>query len=215
MNNSIVIAIDGASASGKTTNSKIVARALGFIHVDTGAMYRTLAWHCLKMGVDVHDAHAVASVCEHWNAKLECKDNAIHLIVDGHWPAQEIRTKEVSEATPLIAKPPKVREWMKQTQRKCAGFGSLVMEGRDIGSHIFPDAQLKFYLDAHLTERSRRRAAQGSQEDIAARDEHDTRRTAAPLKIAPDAIVVDTSKLTPAESSELILAEVRKELASV
>jgi cytidylate kinase len=215
MNNHIVIAIDGASASGKSTNAKLVARALGFIHVDTGAMFRTLAWYCLKTRVDVHDAHAVADVCAKWNAKLECVDNTIRLVVDGYYPGQEIRATEVSEATPHVAKAAKVREWMKKTQRQCLQFGSLVMEGRDIGAHIFPEAQFKFYLDASLTERAKRRAAQGCREDIAVRDAHDTRRTAAPLKIADDAVVINNSELTPAQTSTLILEHVKKEMAAV
>jgi cytidylate kinase len=215
MHNHFVIAIDGASASGKTTNAKIVARALGFIHVDTGAMYRTLAWYCLKTGVNVHDAHAVSAACARWNATLECVNHTIHLLVDGHYPGKEIRTVQVSEATPLVAAAPKVRDWMKATQRKCLEFGNLVMEGRDIGAHVFPDAKFKFYLDATLTERAKRRAAEGSRENIAARDEHDTRRTAAPLKIAPDAIVINNSHLTAEQSSALILEHVKKELASV
>jgi CMP/dCMP kinase len=215
MNNNIVIAIDGASASGKTTNAKIVAVALGFIHVDTGAMFRTLAWYCLKKGVDVHDAKAVAAVCGQWRATLDCSGNTIRLLVDGYYPEQEIRTVQVSEATPLVAKAAKVREWMKATQRQCLQFGSLVMEGRDIGAHIFPEAQFKFYLDASLTERSKRRAAQGSREDIAARDAHDTRRVAAPLKIAEDAIVINNSQLTAAQTSALILEHVKKEMAAV
>ena len=215
MNDNIVIAIDGASASGKTTNAKIVARALGFIHVDTGAMFRTLAWYCLKKGVDVHDAKAVAAVCEQWNAKLDCVDGTIRLLVDDYYPEQEIRSVEVSAATPLVAKSGKVREWMKAIQRQCLKFGSLVMEGRDIGAHIFPEAQFKFYLDSSLTERAKRRAAQGSDEAIAARDAHDTRRVAAPLKIAPDAIVINNTNLTPAQTSALILEQVKKEMAPV
>jgi cytidylate kinase len=137
------------------------------------------------------------------------------LLVDGHYPGQEIRATEVSEATPYVAKGAKVREWMKKEQRLCLQFGSLVMEGRDIGAHIFPEAQFKFYLDASLTERSRRRAAQGCQEDIAVRDAHDTRRTAAPLKIAPDAVVINNSQLSPAQTSALIIELVKKELAAV
>ena len=215
MNNPVVIAIDGASASGKSTNAKNVARALGFIHVDTGAMYRTLAWYCLKKGVDVRDAKAVEALCGQWNATLDCVDNSVRLLVDGYYPAREIRTVQVSEATPLVAAMPKVREWMKETQRQCLQFGSLVMEGRDIGTHVFPGARFKFYLDASLSERAKRRAAEGSREDIAARDERDTRRTAAPLQIAPDAIVINNSQLTTEQTSALILERVRKEPAPV
>jgi len=215
MNDPIVIAIDGASASGKSTNARIVARALGFIHVDTGAMFRTLAWYCLKMGVDVHDSQAVTAVCEQWNATLDCVDNTIRLLVDEYYPAREIRTTQVSAATPLVAAAPKVRQWMKAKQRECLHFGSLVMEGRDIGANIFPEAQWKFYLDASLTERAKRRAAEGSGEDIEARDQHDTRRTVSPLKIAPDAIVINNSHLTAEQTSALILDRVKKELASI
>jgi len=215
MNNNIVIAIDGASASGKSTTSKAVARALGFLHVDTGAMFRTLAWYCLKKGIDVHDTKAVSAACAQWHATLDCVNHTVRLLVDGHSPGHELRTAEVSAATPLVAAAPKVREWMKQTQRNCLKFGSLVMEGRDIGAHIFPDAQLKFYLDASLTERARRRAAEGSREDIAARDQHDTRRTAAPLRIAHDAIVIDNSHLTPEQTTALVLEHVKKEMSLV
>ena len=213
MNGNIVIAIDGASASGKSTNAKNVARALGFIHVDTGAMFRTLAWYCLKTGVDVHDTKAVAAVCGRWNAKLDSDGHSIRLLVDGHFPGPEIRTAEVSEATPLVAKVATAREWMKATQRRCLQFGNLVMEGRDIGTHIFPEAQFKFFLDASLSERAKRRAAQGIRENIAARDEHDTRRTTAPLKIAPDAILINNSHLTAAQTTALILERVKTELA--
>jgi cytidylate kinase len=213
--NHIVIAIDGASASGKSTSARIIARELGFIHVDTGAMYRTLAWYCLKNGIDVHDSNAVSALCQGWNATLDCVDQHIRLLVDGYWPTREIRSAAVSEATPRVAAAPKVREWMKATQRKCLEFGNLVMEGRDIGAHVFPDARFKFYLDASLTERAKRRAAEGSNENIAARDEHDTRRTAAPLKIAKDAIVIDNSHLTAEQTSAQILEHVKKDLASV
>ena len=134
----IVIAIDGTSASGKSTNSKLVAKALGFVYVDTGAMYRTLAWYCLKNQVDVHDPKAVAAACRKWNTKLDCVDNKVILLVDNYYPEKEIRTAETSAAVPHVAAVPKVREFMKKIQRECIKFGNLVMEGRDIGSHIFP-----------------------------------------------------------------------------
>src|SRR6266403_4359654 len=98
MKSPIVIAIDGTSASGKSTNSKLVARALGFVHVDTGAMYRTLAWYCLKHKVDVQNPKAVAEACRRWKTSLTCVNGEVQLLVDGHYPAQEIRTAEVSAA---------------------------------------------------------------------------------------------------------------------
>jgi len=214
MKQPIVIAIDGTSASGKSTNSKLVAKALGFVHVDTGAMYRTLAWHCLKQRVDVHDAKTVANACRRWKTALECRDNEVHLLVDGYYPAQEIRTSEVSAAVSLVATVPKVRDWMKQTQRACVQFGNLVMEGRDIGTNVFPETDYKYYLDAHIEERARRRAAEGIEENLAARDQRDSQRAAAPLMIALGAKVINNSQLTSAQTSGLIIEDVRKRMAA-
>src|SRR5580698_9636042 len=149
----IVIAIDGTSASGKSTNAKLVAAALGFVYVDTGAMYRTLAWHCLQKRVDVNNEKAVAEVCRRWKTKLECGGGQARLLVDGYYPEKEIRTAETSAAVPHVAAVPKVREWMVKRQRECEPFGNLVMEGRDIGTNVFPDTDFKFYLDATLAER--------------------------------------------------------------
>jgi cytidylate kinase len=208
----VVIAIDGTSASGKSTNAKRVAKALGFIHVDTGAMYRTLAWHCLQKQVDAHDAKAVAALCRKWNTKLECVDGHVHLLVDGYFPEKEIRTAETSAAVPHIAAVPKVREWMKRKQRECIQFGNLVMEGRDIGSNVFPETNFKFYLDAKLEERSRRRAADGVDENLAARDQRDSQRAAAPLMIPLGATVINNSTMTSEETSAMIIAEVKRKL---
>ena len=210
MKHPIVIAIDGTSASGKSTNSKLVAKALGFVHVDTGAMYRTLAWYCLKQRVDVQDAKAVANACRRWKTSLECRENEVHLLVEGHYPAQEIRTSEVSAAVSHVATVGKVREWMKKTQRSCIQFGNLVMEGRDIGTNVFPETDFKYYLDAHLEERSRRRAAEGIEENLAARDQRDSQRAAAPLMIALGAKVINYSQLTSAQTSGIIIDDVLK-----
>ena len=127
----IVIAIDGTSASGKSTNARLVAKALGFVYVDTGAMYRTLAWYCLKNRIDFHNAKLVASACRRWKTKLECVDGHVRLVVDGYFPEKEMRTAEVSVAVSVVATVPKVRDWMKKTQRECIQFGNLVMEGRE------------------------------------------------------------------------------------
>ncbi|MCX6895451.1 MAG: (d)CMP kinase, partial [Verrucomicrobia bacterium] len=142
----IVIAIDGTSASGKSTNSKLVAKALGFVYVDTGAMYRTLAWHCLRMKVDVNDDKKVAALCRKWKTSLVVADAHVRLLVDGYYPAAEIRTSEASAAVAHVAQIRFVRDWMKAKQRECIQFGSLVMEGRDIGSNIFPETDYKFFL---------------------------------------------------------------------
>jgi CMP/dCMP kinase len=209
----IVIAIDGTSASGKSTNSKLVAKALNYVHVDTGAMYRTLAWYCLRHNVDVQSERAVAAACRRWKTTLKCSDGNAYLVVDGCYPAKEIRTAEVSAAVSHVAAVPKVRVWMKKTQRDCIKFGNLVMEGRDIGTNVFPETDFKYYLDAKLEERSRRRAADGIQENLAARDQRDSQRAAAPLMIALGAKVINNSHMTSEQTSGTILADVRKRLA--
>ena len=209
MNHPIIIAIDGTSASGKSTNAKLVAAALGYVYVDTGAMYRTLAWYCLKQKIDVHDIKAVMVACRKWKTKLVCVENKVRLLVDDYFPEKEIRTPETAAAVSHVAAIPKVRDWMKKTQRECVQFGNLVMEGRDIGTNVFPETDFKFYLDAKLEERSRRRAADGVDENLAARDQRDSQRAAAPLMIALGAKVINNSTLTSEQTTALVLAEIK------
>src|SRR5437762_12544506 len=213
MNEPIVIAIDGTSASGKSTNAKRVARELGYVYVDTGAMYRTLAWHCLRKSVDVHDAKAVSAQLRKWKTRLDCVEGRVRFLVEGYYPELEIRTAEVSAAAPHVAAIPKVREWMVKRQRQCAQFGNLVMEGRDIGSNVFPETEFKFYLEASLDERTKRRAAEGVNENLAARDRRDSQRATAPLMVPLGAMVINNSRMTSEQTSGLIISEVRKRLA--
>jgi cytidylate kinase len=213
LKNPIVIAIDGTSASGKSTNAKLVAKALGYVYVDTGAMYRTFAWYCLQNKIDAHETKAAAAALRKWKTSLECKEGHVHLLVDGYYPEKEIRTAEVSAATSLVAAVPKVREWMKTKQRECIQFGNLVMEGRDIGTNVFPETDYKFYLDAHLEERTKRRAAEGVNENLAARDQRDSQRAAAPLMIALGAKVINNSTMTSAETSGIIIENIKARLA--
>ena len=211
----IVVAIDGTSASGKSTNAKLVARALGYVYVDTGAMYRTLAWYCLQKRVDVHDPKAVWTACRKWNTQLICVEQKVQLLVDGYYPEKEIRTADTSAAVPHVAAIPKVRDWMKKEQRECIQFGNLVMEGRDIGTNVFPETDYKFYLDACLNERTKRRHADGVNENLAERDHRDSQRAAAPLMIALGAMVINNSGMTSEETSGIIIAEVQKRLAAL
>ena len=212
MGEPIVIALDGTSASGKSTNAKRVAKALGYAYVDTGAMYRSLAWHCLEKDVDFGDNKAIASLCRRWKTELKNDDGHIRLYVDGYFPEKEIRTAETSAAVPVVAAVPAVRKWMKAKQRECIKFGDLVMEGRDIGSNVFPDTDFKFYLDASLDERSKRRAADGVDENLAERDKQDSQRAAAPLMIPLGAKVINNSEMTAEETSALIIGEVQEKL---
>ena len=212
MAETIVIALDGTSASGKSTNAKLIAKALGYAYVDTGAMYRSLAWHCLKKNVELSDIRAVASLCRRWKTELRDDDGHIRLYVNGYFPEKEIRTAKTSAAVPAVAAVPSVRKWMKSKQRECIRFGNLVMEGRDIGSNIFPETEFKFYLDAALDERAKRRAADGVDENLAERDKRDSQRAAAPLMIPLGARIINNSELTAEETSAMIIAEVRERL---
>ena len=214
MGETIVIALDGTSASGKSTNAKLIAKALGYAYVDTGAMYRSLAWHCLKKNVELSDIRAVASLCRRWKTELRDDDGHIRLYVNGYFPEKEIRTAKTSAAVPAVAAVPSVRKWMKSKQRECIRFGNLVMEGRDIGSNIFPETEFKFYLDAALDERAKRRAADGVDENLAERDKRDSQRAAAPLMIPLGARIINNSELTAEETSAMIIAEVRERLAA-
>jgi cytidylate kinase len=139
-------------------------------------------------------------------------ENHVRLLVDGYFPEKEIRTAETSAAVPHVAAVPKVREWMKKKQRECIQFGNLVMEGRDIGTNVFPETDFKFYLDAHLDERTKRRQAEGVHENLAARDHRDSQRAAAPLMVALGAMIINNSGMSAEETSGLIIAEVKKRL---
>ena len=213
MNHPIVIAIDGTAASGKSTNAKLVAKALGYTYVDTGAMYRTLSWYCLQKRVDVQDARAVARLCQRWKTALVCEDGQVMLLVEGYFPDKEIRTAETSAAVPHVAAVPKVREWMKKKQRECIMFGNLVMEGRDIGTNVFPETDFKYYLDATLDERTKRRESEGVVENLAARDQRDSQRAAAPLMIALGALTINNSGMSSEETSQRIIEDFKRKLA--
>jgi cytidylate kinase len=177
-------------------------------------MYRTLAWYCLQKPVDVQDAKAVAAACRRWKTRLECVEQdglrSVRLLVDDYFPEKEIRQPETAAAVSHVAAVLRVRVWMKKTQRDCIQFGDLVMEGRDIGTNIFPETDYKFYLDATLADRSARRAADGVNENLAARDQRDSQRAAAPLMIALGAKVINNSSMTLEETSQTVLAEIRR-----
>jgi cytidylate kinase len=206
MNCSIVIAIDGPSASGKGTCGRYVADKLGFDFVDTGAMYRTLTWYCLERGVAVADAAAVLAACRSWPATLQRAGREIRLVVDGHFPADALRSDAVSNTVADVSPIPGVRVWMVRTQRECLRFGDLVMDGRDIGTHVFPETPFKYFLTASEEVRRRRRRAEGSADRTDVRDSKDRQRTVAPLEPARDAVVIDNSHDVAAVTSEFLLA---------
>jgi len=177
-------------------------------------MYRTLAWYCLQKRVDASDEKAIANACRRWKTDLCCVEKnglrVVQLLVDGYFPEKEIRTPETAAAVAHVAAVPKVRAWMKKTQRDCIQFGNLVMEGRDIGTNVFPETDYKFYLDATLAERTARRTADGVNENLAARDQRDSERAVAPLMIALGAKVINNSSMTSEQTSKLLLEEIHK-----
>jgi cytidylate kinase len=162
----------------------------------------------------VQDAKEVAGACRKWKTKLECVPvdglPMVRLLVDNYFPEKEIRSPETAAAVAHAAAVPKVREWMKKTQRDCIKFGNLVMEGRDIGTNVFPETDYKFYLDAALAERTARRTADGVDENLAARDQRDSQRAVAPLMIALGAKVINNSSMTSAETSARLLEEIHR-----
>jgi len=201
MPRSLIIAIDGPSGAGKGTVARRLASHLGYRHIDTGAMYRAVAWLAKQKGIDLGDADAVADVARHATIDLERG-----VAIDGQDVTQAIRTADMDTAAGQVARHSPVRSVLVDRQRGYRTDRGLVMEGRDIGTVVFPDADIKLYLDASPDERARRRAADaahaigregagvdGIAQALEARDRSDRTRAVSPLTIAADAIYVDTT----------------------
>jgi cytidylate kinase len=209
----LIVAIDGPSGAGKGTVARALAARLGYRHIDTGAMYRALAWKALRDGVDLGDETALAALAERSAFDVE----AGRIAIDGHDVRMAIRTPEIDKAAAAVARHPAVRRVLVDRQRALGEGRGVVMEGRDIGTVVFPDADVKIYLDASPEERARRRAADPahtSSKDarlsdvataLAERDKSDSTRAVSPLAVASDAIVIDTTGLPVERVVEQVL----------
>jgi cytidylate kinase len=202
----LIIAIDGPSGVGKSTLSKILSHELGYLNLDTGAMYRTVALAAARRRIDAGDYTALRKLCGEIVIGFARKDGAEHVFLNGEDVSSAIRTPEISLLTAAVAACPDVREAMVARQRELGATGGVVLEGRDIGTVVFPDADVKFFLRASAEVRGQRRflelRAKGVEVDLArtiaeveARDSADTNRTTSPLRKADDAVVIDTTEL--------------------
>ena len=191
-----VVAIDGPAASGKSSVARRLAWRLGFAYVNSGAIYRAITWQILQKGIDTRDASRVAQAVESAEIACHLENNESRIIIDNVDPTDYLRNDSVNESVSHVSSVARVREIVVQKMRDCARNHDVVMEGRDIGSVVFPDTPYKFYIDASPEVRLRRRAAQGERDEIKMRDHADSSRPVSPLVIAQDAHVIDTSHLT-------------------
>ena len=196
LNSHCVVAIDGPAASGKSTVAREIARRLGFVYVNSGAMYRALTWYALEKIGEAITADRVAEVVARAKIRCEIVGRAARIIIDDVNPTPHLRDAPVNYHVSQVSAIPQVRSIVDGLMRQCARADDLVVEGRDIGSIVFPDTPYKFYIDASPEVRQRRRAAEGQRDEIVARDRADSSRVAAPLVIAEDALVIDSSHLT-------------------
>jgi cytidylate kinase len=217
----LIVAIDGPSGAGKGTIARTLAEALQYRHVDTGAMYRAVGWKAVHDGIALDDEPALAALAERSQIRVE----GGRVSIDGHDITQDIRTPEIDKAASAVARIPRVREALVARQRLMGEPGGVVMEGRDIGTVVFPDADVKIYLDASAEVRARRRlndpAHSGGKAgeaavaaSIDARDRSDTTRTASPLTMAADAVLIDTTGMPIAQVVDKVLALVKRRLAT-
>jgi len=191
-----VVAIDGPAASGKSSVAREVAKQIGFDYVNSGAMYRAATWHALQNAISPADGAAVAGLLE--SSRLDCQLDAAgsRILIDGVDPSEHLWDERVNDGVSLVSSIPRVREILVAKMRACASDRDVVMEGRDIGSVVFPETPYKFYIDASPEVRLRRRIAQGQRDHIAARDQADSSRRTSPLVVAEGAHVIDSSDLS-------------------
>jgi CMP/dCMP kinase len=221
----MIIAIDGPSGAGKSTLGRMIARALGYLYIDTGAMYRAVALAIIEAKASFNDAPQVAQIAGSADIKLEGDPDSMRVSLNGRDISEEIRTEEVSHAASIISTIPEVRRTLVERQRKMGQRGRVVLDGRDIGTVVFPNADIKFFLTAQPQERASRRfqeerlrerdvTFEETLTDINARDQRDSTRADSPLAIADNAVVIDSTDLSIEEVAERMLSVIREREAA-
>jgi cytidylate kinase len=220
----IVIAIDGPAGSGKSTLAALLARKFHYTNIETGAMYRALAYKAMQLDISLDNGSALASLAKDSHIELVPRPEGNRVVLDGHDVTESLRTQQVTEAASRVSVHPPVREWMVERQREIGAAGGIVMEGRDIGTKVFPDAEVKIFLDADPAVRGSRRfqqnAATAEKEasvlaELRARDERDRTRANSPLVAAADAVHIDSTHLTLDEVVAQAVAIVEDRLAKL
>lgn len=217
------IAIDGPAGAGKSSISKKVAKALGYIYIDTGAMYRTVGLKAVRCGIDTKDSEGVASILPTLDIDIRHEGVEQHIFLDGENVSDQIRTPEISMAASNVSAIPAVRVALVDFQRKLAENHDVVMDGRDIGSFVLPDAEVKIFLTASVDARAERRYKEllekgetvdfeAVREDMILRDKQDSTRAVSPLVVAEGATVIDTSKLNFEESVNAVIEHIRSNI---
>ncbi len=217
------VAIDGPSGAGKSTIAKAAAKALGFVYLDTGAIYRTVAWHVTMLGIGPKDTDHVPMLLDDANIQIDFQEDGQHMILNGKDITGEIRTPEITVCAAQVAAQPAVRDFLLDLQRDLAKQHNIIMDGRDIGTVVLPNASLKIFLTATPEKRAWRRYAEYLEkgqkityEEVLAdqkqRDYDDSHRKLAPLKQAKDAVLVDTSELGLQEAIDRVISLIRERL---
>lgn len=213
----ISVAIDGPSGAGKSTLAKSISAKIGYVYVDTGALYRTIGYYVFKLGIDPKNQEAVAEVLPEIQVEMNYGDDGLqHMLLNGQDVTKEIRLPEISMYASAVSAHPPVRAFLLEMQRHLAYTNNVIMDGRDIGTVVLPEAQVKIFLTATAEERARRRYLELEQrgtpqsyesvfQDIQQRDYNDSHRDAAPLKQADDAVLLDTTDLSFAESEQALM----------
>lgn len=220
MSEKLIIAIDGPAGSGKSTTAKLLAKKLGYLYIDTGAMYRAVTLYAIKNNI-LNDEERIIDLTSRLNIELKFEDGKTKVSVDGKDVTEEIRSLEVNQNVSPVSKIEGVRKILVQKQKEMGKNGGVVMEGRDITTVVFPNADVKIFLTATIDERARRRALEFAEkgqhvdiekvkQNIIERDRIDSNRNVSPLTKSPDAIEIDTSNLSIDEQVELILEESKK-----